>query len=143
MLAVRPTVCSVGAYVWERWLGPRWELQGLKTRQAARAAGHGEDIDEDTNLEDLWRLKSLQGTAQGEALAAELAAADQSLRPASQWDAPSSGPLQAGEQQAQAPQAPAHRGLQLHLGAEPRPSSGRDGAGRQGQTQHGERGEQL
>lgn len=26
-------VCSIGAYAWERWLGPRAELRGLKERQ--------------------------------------------------------------------------------------------------------------
>ncbi|KAF5835010.1 hypothetical protein DUNSADRAFT_8013 [Dunaliella salina] len=62
---------SVGAFVWERWLGPRAELQGLKKRQAARAAGYGNQFDEDTNLDDLWRLKTLRSTPEGAALLAK------------------------------------------------------------------------
>lgn len=27
--------CSVGAYIWERWLGPQTELQGLRERQVS------------------------------------------------------------------------------------------------------------
>jgi hypothetical protein len=38
--------------------------------QAARAAGRAEMFDEDTNIDDLWRIKALQGTPEGAALLA-------------------------------------------------------------------------
>jgi len=42
---------SVAALVWEKWLGPRAELVGLRKRQLARAAGTV--FDEETNIDDL------------------------------------------------------------------------------------------
>eukprot|EP00983_Pelagomonas_calceolata_P056657 1144701-Pelagomonas_calceolata.AAC.4 len=39
--------------------------------QAARAAGLGDQFDEDTNLDDLWRLKTLRSTPEGAALLAK------------------------------------------------------------------------
>lgn len=54
------TPCSVGSFVWERWVGPQLELKALQKRQAARAAGQGMEYDVDTNLDDLFRLHMLR-----------------------------------------------------------------------------------
>lgn len=55
---------SVALLAWERWLGPAWEAKALAKRQALRSEGKADDFDSDTNMDDIFRLRSIQGQQQ-------------------------------------------------------------------------------